>query len=175
VDGAIELPAAGIGALELPRGETGEIVVSGAHVLRGYLNDPEAERAAKIRDGERIWHRTGDGGRLDSQSRLWLMGRVRERVRRADGVWWSLPAETHALAHGSVRHAAYLGTGEPGQQRATLVVESDQPLDAEFRAALVALVAPHPVDDLRCVPTIPRDPRHASKTDTEALRALLRA
>jgi acyl-CoA synthetase (AMP-forming)/AMP-acid ligase II len=174
VDGAIELPAAGISALELPRGETGEIVVSGAHVLRGYLNDPEAERAAKIRDGDRIWHRTGDGGRLDSQGRLWLMGRVRERVRRADGVWWGLPAETRALAHGSVRHAAYLGIGEPGQQRATLVVESDKPLDDAFRAALVALVAPHPVDDLRCVPTIPRDPRHASKTDTEALRALLR-
>lgn len=173
-DGVIDLPAGGITALELPRGQTGEIVVSGAHVLRGYLNDPAAERAAKLRDGDRVWHRTGDGGRIDAEGRLWLMGRVRERVRRADAVWWGLPAETRVLAHASVRHAAYLGTGEPGQQRAMLVVETDRPLDDAFRAELIAMVAPHPVDELRAVATIPRDPRHASKTDTEALRVLLR-
>lgn len=173
-DGVIDLPAGGLRSLELPRGETGEIVVSGAHVLRGYLNDPAAERAAKLREGDRVWHRTGDGGRFDAEGRLWLMGRVRERVRREDAVWWGLPAETRALAHASVRHAAYLGTGESGHQRAMLVVESERPLDPAFRAELVALVAPHPVDELRCVPAIPRDPRHASKTDTEALRALLR-
>lgn len=174
VDGVIELAEGGIAALELPRGEVGEIVVSGAHVLRGYLNDPAAERAAKLRDGDRVWHRTGDGGRVDVEGRLWLMGRVRERVRRVDGVWWGLPAETRALAHTAVRHAAYLGAGEPGQQRAMLVVESDRALDDTFRAELVALVAPHPVDELHRVPRIPRDPRHASKTDTEALRVLLR-
>ncbi|MFN0098015.1 MAG: AMP-binding protein [Gemmatimonadaceae bacterium] len=173
-DGVIDLPPSGVRALELPRGETGEIVVSGAHVLRGYLNDPAAERAAKLREGDRVWHRTGDGGRIDVEGRLWLMGRVRERVRREDTVWWGLPAETRALAHTSVRHAAYLGDGEPGHQRAVLVVESERALDPSFRAELVALVAPHPVDELRAVPAIPRDPRHASKTDTEALRALLR-
>lgn len=174
-DGVLEVPADGIGALEVAPGETGEIVVSGDHVLRGYLNDPAAERAAKLRDGERVWHRTGDGGRFDGEGRLWLMGRVRERVRRADAVWWGLPAETAALTHELVRHAAYLGVGEPGSQRAVLVVETERPLDEATRATIIVRVAPHPVDELRRVERIPRDPRHASKTDTEQLRAMLRA
>ncbi len=172
-DGVVDLPAGGIAALAVPRGETGEIVVAGDHVLRGYLNDPAAERAAKLRDGTRVWHRTGDGGRLDADGRLWLLGRVRERVRREDGVWWGLPAETRALTHALVRHAAYLGVGEPGRQRAVLVVESPTALDADSRAEIIARVAPHPVDEFRRVEHIPRDPRHASKTDTETLRALL--
>ncbi len=173
VDGVIDVPPDGVRALELPNGETGEIVVSGAHVLRGYLNDPDAERAAKLRDGDRVWHRTGDGGRLDTDGRLWLMGRVRERVRRAGEEWWGLPAELRALGHAAVRHAAYLGVGAPGAQRAVLVVESPEDLDASARASIIASVAPHPVDDLRRVARIPRDPRHASKTDSEALRRLL--
>jgi len=41
----------------------GEVVVSGDHVLRGYLNDPESERRTKIHDGATVWHRTGDGAR----------------------------------------------------------------------------------------------------------------
>lgn len=172
-DGIVELPPEGIAALALPPGETGEIVVAGAHVLRGYLNDPAAERAAKLREGSRVWHRTGDGGRVDAEGRLWLMGRVRERVRRADGTWWSLPAETRALSHAAVRHAAYVGVGDPGQQRAVLVVETDAELGAAARDDILARVAPHPVDELRQVRHIPRDPRHASKTDTEKLRALL--
>lgn len=172
-DGVVELPPEGISALEVARGETGEIVVSGEHVLRGYLNDPDAERAAKLRDGARVWHRTGDGGRFDDEGRLWLMGRVRERVRREDAVWWGLPAEIAALKHELVRHAAYLGVGEPGRQRAVLVLETAAELDKATRAAIIAGIAPHPVDELLRVERIPRDPRHASKTDTEQLRAML--
>jgi olefin beta-lactone synthetase len=175
VDGPIEADGAALQALAVQPGETGEIVVAGDHVLRGYLNDPVAEAHAKIRDGERVWHRTGDGGRLDGEGRLWLMGRVRERVRRGGEVWWGLPAEVRALGHAAVRHAAYLGVPDRSLgQRALLVVEADA-VDDDERADIVRRVAPHPVDELRVLGRIPRDPRHASKTDTEKLRALLGA
>jgi hypothetical protein len=36
-----------------------------------------------------------------------------------------------------------------------------------------ARLAPYPVDEVRCLDKIPRDPRHASKTDFAALRARL--
>src|SRR5262249_45761102 len=36
---------------EVAPGEVGELVVTGAHVLAGYLDDPAAELANKIRDG----------------------------------------------------------------------------------------------------------------------------
>lgn len=164
----------GLAALAVEAGAIGEIVVSGAHVLRGYLDDPMAERATKIPDGARVWHRTGDAGRLDAEGRLWLMGRVRERVVRDGTTWWGLAAEVRALRDARVRHAAYLGVADGlGGARAVLVVESTASWSEADRSALVARVAPHPVDEVRVLQRIPRDPRHASKTDVEALRRLL--
>jgi olefin beta-lactone synthetase len=175
-DHPIDASAGSLATLEVARGETGEVVVTGPHVLSGYLDDPEAERWSKIHDGRRVWHRTGDGGRLDRAGRLWLMGRVRERVRRDGGVWWSLPPEVGALRHPAVRHAAYLGVADPVRgQRAVLCVECRTGITDADRAEVVRLAGPSPVDELRVVRAIPRDPRHASKTDTEALRRALGA
>lgn len=52
-------------------GEIGEIVVTGQHVLKGYL-DGRGDDETKFRVEEEIWHRTGDSGYLDEQGRLWL-------------------------------------------------------------------------------------------------------
>ncbi len=174
-DGPLEPGPAGWTAWELPRGEAGEIVVAGPHVLPGYLDDPEADRANKVRDGARVWHRTGDGGRLDGDGRLWLMGRVKQRVRRDGETWWPLPAEIAAMEEPDIAHAAYLGMADPARgERAVLCVETaGRTLSPEWRESLARRVAPWPVDELVALPHIPRDPRHASKTDAEALRARL--
>ena len=152
-------------------GGPGEIVVTGAHVLRGYVGDPDADRRNKIRDGDTVWHRTGDAGRLDPDGRLWLLGRVRDRVLR-DGVeWWPLPAEVRALRVEGVTHAAYVGASDAKRvKRAVLVVESDPRRADALRPVLQRALDPWPLDELRVVKRIPRDPRHASKTDVEALR-----
>lgn len=172
-DGPIALDARGWGAWELPAGETGEIVVAGPHVLGEYFDAPEETRLHKVREGDVVWHRTGDAGRVDGEGRLWLMGRVGARVRRGGVVWWSTPAEVLALAVPGVRHAAYLGLPDATfGERAVLCVEAPaaQPgLEARLRAAL----RPIPVDEVRVLRRIPRDPRHASKTDTAALRRRL--
>jgi acyl-coenzyme A synthetase/AMP-(fatty) acid ligase len=170
-DAPIALGADGWRDWDVAAGEVGEIVVSGDHVLPEYAGDPEANRAHKIRDGSTTWHRTGDAGRLDPEGRLWLMGRVKRRVLRLGETWWGLPAEVRALEVEGVRHAAYLGLPDAGMgQRAVLCVETDGGrLATEARERLVAAVAPHPVDELRALAEIPRDPRHRSKTDTDAL------
>lgn len=152
-------------------GGPGEIVVAGEHVLRGYVGDPEADRRNKIRDGDTIWHRTGDAGRLDPDGRLWLLGRVRERVVRDGVVWWPLPAEVRALHVEGVTHAAYVGASDARMgRRAVLVVESDPRRAHALEPALRRALDPWPIDELRIVERIPRDPRHASKTDVETLR-----
>lgn len=173
-DDAIELGAGGWADWEVGAAEAGEIVVSGAHVLAGYVNDPEAERRNKIRDGERTWHRTGDAARLDAEGRLWLLGRVRERVVRDAHTWWPLAAEVRALDVPGVRHAAYLGVADPALgHRAVLSVEADPSRAAELTPRLREAIAPWPLDEVRVLRRIPRDPRHASKTDVEALRRLI--
>jgi acyl-CoA synthetase (AMP-forming)/AMP-acid ligase II len=170
-DGPIELGTDGWRPWELPRGEAGEVIVRGEHVLRGYLDDPESDRANKIPDGETVWHRTGDGGRLDETGRLWLLGRVSRRVRRGGATWWGLPPELRATTLPEISHAAYVGRPDSvlGQRSLLCVELATGGLSSELRERLLAAVAPSPVDELIALAHIPRDPRHASKTDYEAL------
>ncbi|HEV2150704.1 MAG TPA: AMP-binding protein, partial [Longimicrobiaceae bacterium] len=176
-DGPIVLGPRGWAEWDAGPGETGEVAVTGDHVLAGYLDDPAADRANKIRDrdGTRVWHRTGDAGRLDARGRLWLMGRVSQRVERDGATWWSTPAEVRALGAPGVRHAAYLGVSDERLgQRAVLCVETEGGrLDDTERAGLLRRLHPIPVDEVRALARIPRDPRHASKTDVAALRRML--
>ncbi len=176
-DGPIELGPRGWSDWEVGSGEVGELIVTGAHVLAGYLDDPEAERANKIRDGERTWHRTGDGARRDAEGRLWLMGRVKQRVVRAGATWWPGPVEVRASEVDGVRHAAYLGMRDATLgQRALLCLECAKGTPAAgVEQRVRAAIQPAPVDDVRILARIPRDPRHASKTDVEALRIELAA
>ena len=174
-EGPIALGDGGWEEWQVDAGATGEIVVSGGHVLPGYLNDPESDRQNKIHDAERIWHRSGDGGRFDAEGRLWLMGRMKRRVRR-DGIdWWPLPAELRAVNVPGVAHAAYVGMpGTGGASRALLCIEADRGGEAALTHEVFArALDPWPMDELVLLERIPRDPRHQSKTDHEALMRVL--
>ena len=59
--------------IALSPGRDGEIVVSGRHVLAGYLNGVGDEET-KFRVEGKVWHRTCDAGYLDASGRLWLLG-----------------------------------------------------------------------------------------------------
>lgn len=173
-DDALELGEGGWAEWEVGAGEVGEVVVAGEHVLGEYLDAPEETRRHKIGDGARVWHRTGDAARLDDEGRLWLMGRVGGRVRRAGRVWWSTPPEAAALRVPGVTHAAYLGLPDAALgERAVLCVETVSGAAAPTLESVRAAVCPSPVDELRLLRRIPRDPRHASKTDYAALRRQL--
>ena len=101
------------------------------------------------------------------------MGRVKRRVRREGRTWWGLPAELRALQVPGVRHAAYLGAPDAVLgERAVLCVESDAASAALMPALRIALGA-MPLDELHVLRSIPRDPRHRTKTDWDALERLL--
>ena len=173
-DEPIVLGAGGWSEWEVAAGEAGEVVVAGAHVLAGYANDEESDRRNKVRDGSVTWHRTGDAARRDDEGRVWLLGRVRERVVRDGVTWWPLPAEVRALAVPGVTHAAYVGVaGGARETEAVLCVECPAGDRSGIEAAVRDAIAPWPVDRVHVMKRIPRDPRHASKTDLEGLRRLL--
>jgi fatty-acyl-CoA synthase len=57
--------------------ETGEILVRGPHIMRGYWNNEAATLEAFTPDG---WYRTGDMGRLDEQGRYWFTDRLKHII-----------------------------------------------------------------------------------------------
>ncbi len=63
----------------VPVGEVGELLVRGPGMLQGYYNKPEATKAAFHGD----WFRTGDLFRQDEHGYFYIVGRLKEMIRRA--------------------------------------------------------------------------------------------
>jgi len=61
---------------DVAQGETGEILIRGDCVMRGYYKAPE-ETAAALRDG---WLVTGDLARLDADGFVWIVGRKKNVI-----------------------------------------------------------------------------------------------
>jgi len=62
--------------VSLPAAQTGEVVIRGPAVTRGYWDDP-AETSVIFRDG---WMHTGDLGHLDAEGFLWITGRIKDVI-----------------------------------------------------------------------------------------------
>lgn len=60
---------------DLAPGESGEVLVRGANVTRGYWEDPEATAAAIDQHG---WLHTGDVGNLDAHGNLKITDRIKD-------------------------------------------------------------------------------------------------
>jgi acyl-CoA synthetase (AMP-forming)/AMP-acid ligase II len=166
-------------AQELARGDVGEIVVRGPCVTRAYDETSERAREAnassKIADGDAVWHRMGDAGRLDEQGRLWFCGRKSQRVEKEGGVvLFSIPVEAvvETLVEGTGQRAALVGVGDRGRQRAVVFVETgDKPVPS--LDAVRALPGCAAVDEVRPFSgSFPVDKRHNAKIERERLAAL---
>lgn len=161
------LDEAGFEAERLAPGEIGEIVVSGAHVVGGYLGGI-GDAETKFRVAGAVWHRTGDAGCFDSQGRLWLAGRCSARVRIDGRLFYPAQFEVQLRGVPGLRRAALLELG--GEAR--LALEADNlavgPTCAErLRARQL------PVPRIHLLRRLPLDRRHNAKIDYAALRRAL--
>ena len=62
---------------EVARGVTGEILVRGANVMQGYLDQPEETAKTITPEG---WLRTGDLGHMDEDGFVFVTGRIKELI-----------------------------------------------------------------------------------------------
>lgn len=153
---------------QLPCGEIGEIVVSGRHVLQGYLESGHNSEN-KIRVGDKTWHRTGDAGYLDSVGRLWLVGRCKAAIRDSWSAVYPFQVEIPACIFPGVDRAALLKYG--GQP--TLVVETREPGNIRDLVMRWALLRKVRISRVVTVRELPMDKRHNSKVDYGSLERLL--
>jgi fatty-acyl-CoA synthase len=95
---------------ELPVGESGEIVISGPQVFKGYWKRPEATAAAFFeRDGQRFF-RSGDMGRVDEEGYFFMTDRLKRMINASGFKVW--PAEVEALMfrHPAIQEACIIAT-----------------------------------------------------------------
>lgn len=112
-------------ARELARGTIGELAVCGQVVSCEYVTTRSANALAKMRDGERIWHRMGDVGYLDDMDRFWFCGRKSQRVVLASGeTLFTEPCEAIANEHPSVYRSALVGIASKNGPRPAIVFET---------------------------------------------------
>ena len=147
--------------------EPGEIVVSGAHVLRGYLNG-EGDAETKFRVDGGVWHRTGDSGCLDAAGRLWLLGRCSAIVTDSRGVLYPFAVEVAAQHQPGVQRAAL--HSRAGERILAVEPDGGATIDA---SALRAALGWAELDRVIVVKEIPVDKRHNSKVDYTALQRVL--
>ena len=94
---------------ELPRGQTGEIVIKGPGVMKGYWNRP-AETAEAIRNG---WLHTGDVGNADEDDYIYITDRKKDLIIRGGENIYPKEIENILYQHPEVLEAGVIGIPDP--------------------------------------------------------------
>jgi long-chain acyl-CoA synthetase len=104
----------------LRAGESGEVVVRGDTVMRGYWRNAEAT-AHTLRDG---WLHTGDVGALDAHGFLTLKDRSKDVIISGGANIYPREVEEALLAHPGVDEACVVGRAHPewGEEVVAVVV-----------------------------------------------------
>ncbi|WP_405697246.1 4-coumarate--CoA ligase family protein [Streptomyces coelicoflavus] len=91
---------------DLPADESGEILIRGPQIMKGYLGRPDATAAMIDEDG---WLHTGDVGHVDTDGWLFVVDRVKELIKYKG--FQVAPAELEALllTHPGIADAAVIG------------------------------------------------------------------
>lgn len=144
------------GAL-LKAGETGEIVIRGDNVTKGYENNPKANAEA-FTNG---WFRTGDQGVLTDDGYISLTGRLKEIINRGGEKISPREVDEVLMNHPSVEQVVTfaLPHDKLGEDVAAAVVLKDGQLatEAELKAfaakSLAAFKVPRTITLLAEIPT----------------------
>jgi len=110
---------------------TGELVVKGPQVMKGYLNRPE-ETASTLRDG---WLYTGDIACLDAEGYTLIRDRAKDMIKHKGYAIFPAEVEDYLHQHPAVRGAAVIGVPDKDVGE---VVKAFLVLDPEQRGRISA-------------------------------------
>lgn len=151
----------------VPADHPGEIVVSGEHVLNGYLHG-EGDCDTKFDVDAVCWHRAGDLGYFDSRGRLWLLGPCSAKIEDRHGVLYPFTVECAVQHDPRIARAALVAVG--GERVLVLQARNEHGIDS----ATYKLQLPWArIDRLIAVDRIPLDKRHNAKVDYPQLESLV--
>ncbi len=141
-------------------------------MVKGYIGDQEATRQNKILEGAKVWHRTGDAGSMDDQGRIYIQGRIKNRMTHDGRTFYPLPFEQKLTELNQVEFSAVLEV----EGKAFVVIEALKSSSAEEQKQILQN-AKEIMDGISCqyliLDKIPRDPRHRSKVNFEEMKKLI--
>ncbi|OQY44400.1 MAG: long-chain fatty acid--CoA ligase [Desulfobacteraceae bacterium 4572_87] len=120
------------GETNMPLGESGELLLKGPQVMKGYWNKPEAT-AETLTDG---WLHTGDIGKMDEDGYFYIVDRKKDMIISGGYNVYPRDIEEVFFEHPKVLEAAALGVPHPkrGEQVKVFVVlkEGETGTEEEF-------------------------------------------
>jgi len=96
------------GTQEMPPGESGELVIKGPQVMKGYWNMPE-ETAETLRDG---WLYTGDVARMDEDGYFYIVDRKKDMIVAGGYNVYPREIEEVLFEHEGVAEAVAIGVSD---------------------------------------------------------------
>ena len=148
---------------ELEPGQTGEIVVHGPQVFKGYWRRPaDTEAAFFDLDGKRFF-RTGDLGHIDPDGYFFLTDRLKRMINASGFKVWPAQVETTLFRHPAVLEACVIGARDPyrGETVKAVIVLRDEAkargvdaaeITAWAREHMAAYKVPHIVEFVDALP-----------------------
>ena len=134
----------------LPQGESGEIIIKGPQVMKGYWNNPE-ETANQLKDG---WLLTGDIGYMDDDGYLYIVDRKKDMIIISGFKVYPRELEDVLFEHEAVENVAIIGLPDPKTPGSEIVKafivlkegfnETDE-IKSEIKEFLRKTVAPYKV------------------------------
>jgi len=105
-----------IPGVETKVSDSGELLIRGPSVMKGYFREPERTAEAIDADG---WFHTGDVGRIDEEGYVWITGRLSRTIVLSSGKKIA-PEELEEILLGvpGVREAVVTGDGETRELKA---------------------------------------------------------
>ncbi len=105
------------GTTDMPVGETGELIVRGPQVMRGYLNKPD-ETAQTVTDG---WLHTGDIAMMDTDGYFFIVDRKKDMIICGGYNVYPRDVEEVFFSHPKVQEATAIGIPHPTRGEAVKV------------------------------------------------------
>ena len=144
----------------VPDGTTGEIVIQGPHVMRGYYKNDKATAEAFTPDG---WLRTGDLGHRDADGFFFVTGRIKELIIKGGENIAPREIDEALLQHPAVLEAAAVGIPDRhyGQEILACIVprEGMACTEADLRAFCLEKLGRYKTPGVfRFVTELPRGP-----------------
>jgi long-chain acyl-CoA synthetase len=148
-------------------GESGEMLISGPQVMKGYFADPEQTARALTTDASgTIWLHTGDIVNYDSDGYFHVQDRCKDMINHSGLKIYPCKVESVLRKHGQVADAAVVGRFDPVHTERVIavvvprgeVVDRDH-LGSELRALCREHLAPYEVpSDIEFRDELPRSP-----------------